>query len=162
MGTGFSPPLPRFAGVTCPRNLLFGAETPGNLVRLILGLGIREASLAIKSNGSKETGVVPSRACLIVIFGQKYSRDANGKKQKNYYVTESVSISTGLLLAALHHAGLSTLTHTPRPMKFLNKILERPDTEKPLMILVAGYAARPVRVPDITRKSLEQISSYHE
>jgi hypothetical protein len=56
----------------------------------------------------------------------------------------------------------NTLTHTPSPMKFLNKILERPDTEKPLMILVAGYAARHVRVPDITRKSLEQISSYHE
>jgi nitroreductase len=100
--------------------------------------------------------------CLIVIFGQKYAQDANGKKQKNYYVTESVSIATGLLIAALHHAGLSTLTHTPSPMKFLNKILERPDTEKPLMILVAGYAARHVRVPDITRKSLEQISSYHK
>lgn len=97
---------------------------------------------------------------LIIIFGQKYARDTSGKKQKNYYVTESVGIASGLLIAALHSAGLSTLTHTPSPMKFLNEILGRPDTEKPFMILVVGCAAKNARVPDIARKSLEQISSF--
>lgn len=98
---------------------------------------------------------------LIVIFGQKFSRDASGKKLKNYYVTESVSIATGLLIAALHDAGLATLTHTPSPMKFLNELLQRPVTEKPLMILVVGYPAKGARVPDIARKPLEQIASFH-
>ena len=74
---------------------------------------------------------------LIVVFAQKFVVDAKGNKQKNYYVTESSSIATGLLLAALHNAGLATLTHTPSPMKFLNTILDRPSTEKPLMLIVA-------------------------
>lgn len=98
---------------------------------------------------------------LIVVFAQKYVRDAEGNKQKNYYVTESASIATGLLLAALHNAGLATLTHTPSPMKFLNKILDRPDTEKPLMVIVTGYPAPDARVPDITRKHLSEIVSVH-
>lgn len=98
---------------------------------------------------------------LIVVFGQKFALDATGNKQKNYYVTESVSIATGLLLAALHSAGLATLTHTPSPMKFLNSILKRPSTEKPLMIVVAGYPADDACVPDISRKSLNEIASFH-
>ncbi len=98
---------------------------------------------------------------LIVIFGQKFVRDENGNKQKNYYVTESVGIATGLLIGALHNAGLATLTHTPSPMKFLNSILQRPPTEKPMMILVVGYPEADARVPDITRKSLQEIASYH-
>jgi iodotyrosine deiodinase len=98
---------------------------------------------------------------LIVIFGEKYTRDAAGNKLKNYYVTESVSIATGLLIAALHTAGLATLTHTPSPMKFLNEILQRPLTEKPLMILVVGYPEAGARVPKITRKNLDSITSYH-
>lgn len=77
---------------------------------------------------------------LIVIFGQKFVIDKTGKKQKNYYVTESAGIATGLLIAALHNAGLATLTHTPSPMKFLNQILRRPMTEKPIMVLVVGYS----------------------
>ncbi len=97
---------------------------------------------------------------LVVIFGQKYLVDEAGKKQKNYYVTESVSIATGLLIAALHNAGLATLTHTPSPMKFLNQILDRPVSEKPLMILVVGYPTEDARVPDITRKSLAEFSSF--
>lgn len=98
---------------------------------------------------------------LIVVFGLKYSQDENGKKLKNYYVTESVGIATGLLLASLHQAGLATLTHTPSPMQFLNQILGRPDSEKPLMILVTGYPAETLRVPDISRKSLDEIASFH-
>lgn len=98
---------------------------------------------------------------LIVIFGEKFTIDEDGKKQKNYYVTESVGIATGLLIAALHNAGLATLTHTPSPMKFLNQILKRPTTEKPVMLLVVGYPEEGTRVPDITRKALSEVTSYH-
>ncbi len=98
--------------------------------------------------------------CLIVVFAEKFSLDPEGGKQKNYYVTESASLATGLLISALHNAGLASLTHTPSPMKFLNRILERPDTEKPLMLVVTGYPADGARVPDINRKSLEQYTSY--
>ena len=100
--------------------------------------------------------------CLIVIFGQKYEVDENGQKLKNYYVAESVGIATGLLIAALHNAGLATLTHTPAPMKFLNKILNRPNTERPIMILVVGYPEKNARVPDISRKTLDQFTSFQD
>lgn len=99
---------------------------------------------------------------LIVVFAQKFVVDAQGNKLKNYYVTESASIATGLLIAALHNAGLATLTHTPSPMKFLNSILDRPSTEKPLMLIVAGYPEQGARVPDIQRKPLRDIVSVHE
>lgn len=99
--------------------------------------------------------------CLIVIFAEKFSYDEQNKKQKNYYVTESASIATGILITALHNAGLATLTHTPAPMKFLNEILNRPDTEKPLMILVTGYPTEDAQVPAISRKSLEEFASFH-
>ncbi|GJM14606.1 MAG: oxidoreductase [Pseudohongiella sp.] len=99
---------------------------------------------------------------LIVIFAQKFVFDTEGNKQKNYYVTESASIATGLLIAALHNAGLATLTHTPSPMKFLNTILDRPDTEKPLMVVVAGYPEANARVPDIRRKEFVDFVSVHD
>ena len=99
---------------------------------------------------------------LVAIFGQKFELDSQGKKKKNYYVAESVGIARGLLIAALHNAGLATLTHTPSPMKFLNRILDRPDTEKPLMVLVVGYPENDAKVPAISRKSLEQFTSFHE
>ena len=99
---------------------------------------------------------------LIVIFGQKYEVNENGQKLKNYYVAESVGIATGLLIAALHNAGLATLTHTPSPMKFLNKILNRPNTERPIMILVVGYPEKNARVPDISRKTLDQFTSFQD
>lgn len=99
---------------------------------------------------------------LIVVFAQKFVVDEQGKKLKNYYVTESASIATGMLIAALHNAGLATLTHTPSPMKFLNTILGRPSTEKPLMLIVAGYPEQGARVPDIQRKPLREIVSVHE
>jgi nitroreductase len=98
---------------------------------------------------------------LVVIFGQKYQVSSEGKKYKNYYVTESAGIATGLLIAGLHNAGLATLTHTPSPMKFLNEILGRPVSEKPLMVLVVGYPEPDATVPDISRKPLEQFSSFH-
>ena len=98
---------------------------------------------------------------LLVIFAEKSSVDADNKKQKNYYVTESVGIATGLLITALHSAGLATLTHTPAPMKFLNQILGRPQAEKPLMILVVGYPEKDAKVPAIQRKDLSDIASFH-
>ena len=98
---------------------------------------------------------------LIAVFAQKFDLDVNRKKHKNYYVTESVCIATGLLIAALHNAGLATLTHTPSPMKFLNAIFDRPVSEKPLMLVVTGYPCEGAKVPSITRKSLDQISSFH-
>ena len=98
---------------------------------------------------------------IIAVFAQKFEVDANSEKQKNYYVVESVCLATGLLIAALHNAGLATLTHTPSPMKFLNEIFDRPVNEKPLMLVVTGYPSGGVKVPSIKRKSLEQISSFH-
>ena len=99
---------------------------------------------------------------LIVVFAQKFVVDNKGNKQKNYYVTESASIAAGLLIAALHNAGLATLTHTPSPMKFLNTILARPSTEKPLMVIVIGYPKEGARVPAIQRKILNEFVSIHE
>jgi nitroreductase len=81
---------------------------------------------------------------------------------KHYYPTESVGLATGLLLAALHHAGLATLTHTPSPMKFLNKILDRPRNERPFLLLVVGYPVENVEVPDIRRKDLADIVTFVE
>ena len=98
---------------------------------------------------------------LIVIFGQKFELDEAGNKHKNYYVPESVGIATGILITALHNAGLASLTHTPSPMKFLNDLCGRPKTEKPEMILVAGYPTNDAQVPDISRKSLSGIASFH-
>lgn len=97
---------------------------------------------------------------LIAIFSQKYTVDENGKKLKNYYTPESVGIATGFLIAALHNAGLATLTHTPSPMTFLRTTLGRPDHEKPYLLLVTGYPSDDAMVPDITRKSLETILSF--
>ena len=94
---------------------------------------------------------------LIAIFIQKYSNAKLGKKM-HYYAPESVGIATGMLITALHHSGLASLTHTPSPMKFLNEILDRPENEKPFLLLVSGYPADNVEVPDISRKSFEKIA----
>lgn len=99
---------------------------------------------------------------LIGVFGQSFGYDVNGDKTKHYYVTESVGIATGLLITALHNVGLATLTHTPSPMRFLNEIMRRPDNERAFVLLVLGYPAADVRVPDIQRKPLEAISSFLE
>lgn len=98
--------------------------------------------------------------CLIAIFGEKWHYDATGDKQKHYYVSESVGIATGMLIAALHEAGLAALTHTPSPMGFLREVLGRPATERPFLLLVVGYPAADVQVPNIERKSLEQIATF--
>ncbi len=96
---------------------------------------------------------------LIIIFGQRWGHFDDGTRFKNYYVPESVSIATGFLISALHHAGLSTLTHTPNPMKFLNSMLERPSSEKPIMILAVGHPAENATVPVVAKikKPLDEI-----
>jgi len=98
---------------------------------------------------------------LIAIFVRKWGRDEAGAKVKHYYPTESVGIATGILIAALHTAGLATLTHTPSPMGFLNEILGRPaDCERPFLLLVVGHATADARVPAIERKPIDGISSW--
>lgn len=97
---------------------------------------------------------------LIAIFAERYGRLPDGRKVKHYYVAESVGIATGLLVAALHHAGLATLTHTPSPMDFLNDVLGRPAHEKPFLLLVTGYPAPEARVPELAKKPLDEIASF--
>jgi iodotyrosine deiodinase len=99
---------------------------------------------------------------LIVIFGQRKGGLNPGDKKKNYYVNESVGIATGMLISALHDAGLATLTHTPNPMKFLNAICERPADEKPMMILVVGKPAKEAKIPvhATIKKPLGAISTW--
>ncbi len=94
---------------------------------------------------------------LIAVFAQKYSIDAQGNKVKHYYTPESVGIATGILITALHQVGLATLTHTPSPMNFLREILQRPEHEKPFLLLVAGFPADHATVPVINKKPLSEI-----
>jgi nitroreductase len=97
---------------------------------------------------------------LIVIFSQTHSKLPNGRRVKNYYIAESVGIATGVLITALHHAGLVTLTHTPSPMGFLRDILSRPVDERPFLLLVVGYPAEDAVVPNLTKKSLGEIATF--
>jgi len=97
---------------------------------------------------------------LIAVFAQRYGVREDGARLSHYYVNESVGIATGFLLAALHNAGLVALTHTPSPMGFLRELLERPESEKPVMLVVTGHPASDARVPKIARKSLAQIATF--
>jgi iodotyrosine deiodinase len=97
---------------------------------------------------------------LIAIFAQRYGLTADGERQTHYYVMESVGIATGLLLAALHHAGLASLTHTPNPMGFLSEVLERPPNERPMMLVVTGYPAPDAVVPRLRRKPLDAVATF--
>jgi nitroreductase len=97
---------------------------------------------------------------LIAIFGKNHSELPDGRRVKNYYVHESIGIATGFLIAALHNAGLVSLTHTPSPMGFLNTILDRPADEKPFVLLVTGFPADDAKVPVIQKKSLEEIATF--
>ena len=94
---------------------------------------------------------------LIAIFMQRNGKLPNGRKVKHYYGLESVGIATGMLITAIHNAGLASLTHTPSPMGFLNEILKRPKNERPFLLLVVGHPARDARVPDIKRKDINEI-----
>jgi iodotyrosine deiodinase len=98
---------------------------------------------------------------LIVLFKKIYDLDSDGDKHTNYYVQESVGIAAGMLITAIHHAGLVTLTHTPSPMNFLAKVLNRPINEKPFLLLPIGYASEDAKVPVIERKNLEEIAVWY-
>ena len=94
---------------------------------------------------------------IVVLFEQRYEIRPDGTTLKNYYVKESVGTAAGLFIAALHHMGLATLTHTPTPMKFLNKILNRPENERPFVLFPIGYPLEGVKIPDLKRKDLPEI-----
>lgn len=98
--------------------------------------------------------------CLIAVFSKSYGITESRQRKKHYYVKESVGIATGLLITALHHSGLATLTHTPSPMGFLNSILNRPENERPFLLLVVGYPEKDAQVPDIKKKSLSDMSTF--
>ena len=98
---------------------------------------------------------------LIIVFKKAYDIMPNGSKRNNYYVSESVGIATGFLLAAIHHVGLVALTHTPSPMNFLTKILNRPENERPFLLLPVGYPAIETFVPKLTRKPIEEIAVWY-
>jgi iodotyrosine deiodinase len=98
---------------------------------------------------------------LIVVFKKAYEL-IDGKKRNNYYVTESVGLATGMLLAAIHEAGLVSLTHTPSPMNFLKSVLQRPENERPFLLIPVGYPEEGAVVPDIQRKALQEIMVHYE
>ncbi|MEO1261335.1 MAG: nitroreductase family protein [Bacteroidota bacterium] len=98
---------------------------------------------------------------LIIVFRKAYEV-VNGERRKCYYVNESVGIASGFLLTAIHQAGLVSLTHTPSPMNFLQKILDRPENERPFLLVPVGYPADEVEVPDLTRKPLEEVAVFYE
>lgn len=97
---------------------------------------------------------------LIGVFAQRHGLAEDGGRVKHYYVTESVGIATGMLLTAIHHAGLAALTYTPSPMRFLSEILERPPNERPFLLLAVGYPAEDARVPELEKKSLDEIAVF--
>lgn len=98
---------------------------------------------------------------LIIVFKRSYEFEANGHKHQNYYVTESVGLACGFLLAAIHNAGLVALTHTPSPMNFLGKILNRPENEKPFLLIPIGYPTTECWVPDLKRKNLDEVAVFY-
>ncbi len=98
---------------------------------------------------------------LIVVFKKTYDPAPNHEKKTNYYVAESVGLASGFLLAAIHHAGLVALTHTPSPMNFLTKLLKRPENERPFLLIPVGYPADETFVPKLKRKSLEEVAIYY-
>ena len=99
---------------------------------------------------------------IIIVFKQNYGLDENGNKKKHYYVSESVGLAGGFLLSAIHEAGLVALTHTPSPMDFLTKLLDRPTNEKPILLIPIGYPAKDCMVPDIKRKPLKEVAVFYE
>jgi iodotyrosine deiodinase len=99
---------------------------------------------------------------IVVVFEELYGLRPDGGKRKNYYPKESVGIACGLFIAALHQMGLATLTHTPSPMAFLSRLLDRPANEKPFILFPIGYPAADAEVPDIRRKGLEEVAVWYE
>jgi len=99
---------------------------------------------------------------IVVIMKRAYEIDENGAKHQNYYVNESVGLAAGFFLTAVHHAGLVALTHTPSPMNFIAKALERPENERPFLLIPVGFPAENVQVPDLKRKAIDEVIQYYE
>jgi nitroreductase len=99
---------------------------------------------------------------VVIVLKKAYDLDENGNKKNNYYVNESVGLASGFLLMAIHHAGLVALTHTPSPMNFIAKALERPENERPFLLIPVGYPDENAQVPDLTRKSKEDVIEYYD
>lgn len=118
----------------------------------------REALIHLKTGPRKE--FLDTAPYLIAIFAENHSISPNGERTKHYYVKESVGIATGILITALHRAGLASLTYTPVNMRFLNKILVRPSNEKAFMILVVGYPSETAHIPDLEKKKLEEFTVF--
>ncbi len=117
-----------------------------------------DALAPLGTNASKP--FLETAPCLIAVFVQRYGLTAEGEKVRHYYPTESVGIAAGLLITAIHHAGLVALPYTPSPMDFLNEILKRPENERAMLILVVGYPAEDTMVPDISKKPLDEIATF--
>lgn len=116
---------------------------------------------ALKPFGTnEEKPFLETAPYLIGIFSRNYDLMEDGSRSKNYYVSESVGIAAGMLIAALHQCGLSTLTHTPSPMGFLNKVMKRPSHERAVILLVVGYPSEDAVVPVLNRKALEEFSTF--
>lgn len=116
----------------------------------------REDLLQFRTNWKKE--YLEIAPYLVVVFAQSYGLNQDGEKVKHYYVQESVGIACGMFLAAAHRAGLATLTHTPSPMGFLARILQRPENERPFLLVPLGYPASDASVPDLTKKSGKDVT----
>ncbi|HEX5005392.1 MAG TPA: nitroreductase family protein [Gemmatimonadales bacterium] len=127
----------------------FYASAPADWLEALAPLGTDEVKEYLE--------VAPA---LIAVFAERYGVRADGSRVAHYYVQESVGIALGILITALHHAGLATLTHTPSPMGFLAEILERPARERAVLLLVAGFPAPDARVPDISRKPLDEVVTW--
>ncbi|MEM9667137.1 MAG: nitroreductase family protein, partial [Bacteroidota bacterium] len=119
----------------------------------------REALAPIGTNWQKP--YLETAPWLVICFAERYGLDEAGAKVKHYYVQESCGLACGLFIAAIHTMGLVTLTHTPSPMGFLSDILQRPSNERPYILFPVGYPAEGVRVPDFTRKSLDELSQWN-
>ena len=118
----------------------------------------RETLIHLKTGPRKE--FLDTAPYLIAIFAENHSISPNGERTKHHYVKESVGIATGILITALHRAGLASLTYTPVNMRFLNKILVRPSNEKAFMILVVGYPSETAHIPDLEKKKLEEFTVF--
>jgi len=127
----------------------YGGRAPDDWLDALAPLGTNESKPFLET-----------APCLIAIFARSFGRRPDGEREKHYYVQESVGIATGFLIAALHGAGLVTLTHTPSPMGFLNELLGRPKEERPFLLLVTGFPAADVRVPDLSRRPLVDIATF--
>ena len=127
----------------------YGGRAPDEWLDALAPLGTNESKPFLET-----------APCLIAVLARSFGLRPDGEREKHYYVQESVGIATGFLIAALHGAGLVTLTHTPSPMGFLTEILGRPKEERPFLLLVTGYPAADVRVPDLSRNPLDEIATF--